>query len=213
MTDSRSACDALPVKKFQFVGGDLALDFTNTVGGKRGGIARENLHTYRDFISWCRQAGLLDKGLAEELTREAARYPREAAAVLSRAVALREAVYNIFWALANRRKPSPEDLGQLNRELASGLGRLRVLPGKKGHFKWDWERTAASLDQPLGPVARAAGDLLTSADRLSRVHRCVGDTCGWLFIDASKNHSRRWCDMRDCGNLAKVRRHRARKAA
>ncbi|HEV2391667.1 MAG TPA: CGNR zinc finger domain-containing protein [Verrucomicrobiae bacterium] len=39
---------------------------------------------------------------------------------------------------------------------------------------------------------------------------CQGDTCGWLFVDSSKNHSRRWCDMRDCGNRAKARRHRAK---
>jgi len=50
--------------------------------------------------------------------------------------------------------------------------------------------------------------LLTSSQRLNQVRQCRGDNCGWLFVDGSKNHSRRWCDMRDCGNRAKVRRHR-----
>jgi len=202
--------DAPQVKKFQFVGGDLALDFTNTMGGKRGGIARENLHAYSDFLSWSMQAGLVDNTLAEGLAAQAVKCPEEAAAVLTRVIEVREAIYRIFAAEIEQRSPAPEDIRRLNRELAAGLGRLCVAFKGKADFEWAWTQDGCALDQPLGPVARAAADLLTSQGELSHVHRCVGDNCGWLFLDSSKNHSRRWCDMRDCGNRAKVRRHRLR---
>ena len=54
----------------------------------------------------------------------------------------------------------------------------------------------------------ADAELLASEQQLAHLRQCCGDNCGWLFLDSSKNHSRRWCDMRDCGNRAKVRRHR-----
>ena len=69
-----------------------------------------------------------------------------------------------------------------------------------------WPGFAEELESLIWPVAKSAADLLTS-ERLERVRECAGGTCGWLFIDASKNHSRRWCDMRDCGNAAKAKRH------
>ena len=199
--------DASPTKRFQLVGGDLCLDFTNTVGGKRGVIARENLHAYRDFLSWSQQAGVVDGLQAERLATLAAERPSEAGEVLKRAVELREAIYRIFAAIVEGRMPADADLTRLNSELAPAMCRLRVGAGESG-FGWQWAPDEPRLEHPLGPVARAAAELLTNHEDLAHVHRCEGDTCGWLFLDSSKNHSRRWCDMRDCGNRAKVRRHR-----
>lgn len=207
--NSKPMGDSPPAKKFRFVAGDLALDFTNTVGGKRGGIARENLHRYADFLSWCSQAGLVDEAATRELTNQADRHPEQAAAVLTRAIELREAIYRIFAAVVEHRAVAQEDTALLNRELGRGLKRLSVIPGKgKTDFDWAWAKDPGALDQPLGPVARATAELLVSEGQLRHVQRCGGGNCGWLFLDSSKNHSRRWCDMRDCGNRAKVRRHR-----
>ena len=197
-------------KKFEFVGGDLCLDFTNTMGGKRGVAPREYLNSYTDFVSWCRQAGLLDSSKAQALARLAARRSQDSAAALRRAIALRETIYRIFGALALDEPPQASDLDQLNAHLSSSLGRLRVVPSRKG-FTWSWAEKDESLDQPLGPIARSAADLLTSPHLLERVRQCEGDTCGWLFVDSTKNHSRRWCVMSDCGNVAKVRRFRLKK--
>jgi len=203
---------ATPAKKFQFVGGELCLDFCNSVGGKRGVIAREHLHTYADFISWCHQAGLLDKRQARAMARKAARRKQAADTALRRALGLREAIYRIFLALAEEQEPQATDLTHLNSELAAALGRLRVAPrsGAPG-FAWEWADGGSALDQPLGPIARSAADLLTCGEAVEQVRQCRGDNCGWLFIDASKNHSRRWCDMRDCGNRAKIRRFRLKR--
>ena len=103
--------------------------------------------------------------------------------------------------------PQTADLDHLNAELSTNLGRLRVASSKKG-FNWTWANADDALDQPLGPIARSAADLLTSPHLLEQVRLCEGDTCGWLFVDSTKNHSRRWCVMSDCGNVAKVRRFR-----
>jgi predicted RNA-binding Zn ribbon-like protein len=68
------------------------------------------------------------------------------------------------------------------------------------------------LELPLWILARSAADLLTS-EQHAYVRQCASEECTWLFIDRSKNHSRRWCDMGDCGNREKARRLRARKRA
>ena len=78
-------------------------------------------------------------------------------------------------------------------------------------FAWDWTPENA-LDRVLWPVVRDAAELLSGED-LDRVGRCADANCGWLFLDTSRNHSRRWCSMKDCGNRAKARRHYQRTAA
>ena len=198
---------ATPPKKFQFVGRALCLDFCNSVGGNRETVARENLHSYADFLSWSRQAGLVGAAAAEARLRNAQRRPVAAAAVLRRAIALREAIYRIFLAGARKRRPKESDLEELNAELARCLPRLRIAASKHG-FGWEWRRENGALDDALGPIARSAADLLVSGESLEKVRQCRSNNCGWLFLDSSRNHSRCWCDMRDCGNRAKVRRHR-----
>ena len=204
---SGTAHAASPQKRFEFVAGEVCLDFTNTVGGKRGLSAREYLNSYADFVSWCRQADILQAATADALLRSAGRRANESGAALRRAIALREAIYRIFAVLASGKSPQASDLDHLNAELSTHLGRLRLTSNKKG-FNWTWLNSEDALDQPLGPIARSAAELLTSPHLLEQVRQCEGDTCGWLFVDSTKNHSRRWCVMSDCGNAAKVRRFR-----
>ena len=142
-----------PAKKFQFVAGNLCLDFTNTVGGKRGVSAREYLNSYADFVSWCRQADLLDESIANTLLRSSARQPGQSAAALARAIALREAIYRIFAALAAGQAPQTSNLDRLNAELSTHLGRLQVASNKK-RFEWTWRSLDGALDQALSaPIA------------------------------------------------------------
>lgn len=204
-----TAIDSPTAKKYQLVGGALCLDFCNTVGGKREGIARENLHSYEHFLSWCEQVHLVSKTEVARLRQNAETVPEQATEVLGRAVALREAIYHIFFALAKNAGPAEADLKLINAELAKNLGRLRVMSeGETNGFKWVWALDKPALDYPLGPLAHSAANLLISHECCALVRQCRGDNCGWLFLDSSKNHSRCWCDMRDCGNRAKVRRHR-----
>ena len=208
MSTDMTTCSP-PPRKFQFIGGALCLDFCNSVGGKREAVAREHLRSYEDFHSWCEQAGLLRESSPVALVRKAKRQPAEAAEVFARAIALREAIYHICLAVAKKRHLPARDLSRLNDELRRSSHRLR-LAARGGRFDWEWTIANNALDAPLGPIARSAAELLTTPESLAHVHQCQGENCGWLFIDSSKNHSRCWCDMRDCGNRAKVRRFRMR---
>jgi predicted RNA-binding Zn ribbon-like protein len=209
MLNESTVLEDLQPKRFQFVGGVLCLDFCNTMGGKRGGIPREKLHSYEEFLAWCEQANLVSHSKAAVLKTKADEDQSKAASVLARAIELRESIYRMFFAIIEGAQPSEADVALLNAELARSMGRMRIGAKPCGKsFEWTWAQEPAQLDDPLGPLAYSAASLLASDKDHAHLHQCRGDNCGWLFIDASKNHSRCWCDMRDCGNRAKVRRHR-----
>jgi len=185
--------------------GRLCLDFANTMSNRLSDESHEWLDTFSNLAAWGRLVGVLSDELARPLLQEAAAQPEEAGRVLKMAVELRETIYRIFSATASGRSPAAADLDVLNAALAQALPHLRIVPNADD-FTWNWAGKEDALDSMLWPVARSAGDLLTS-DELKRVGECQGDGCGWLFLDLSRNHSRRWCDMGDCGNRAKARRH------
>ena len=200
--------------QFEISGGNLALDFANTVSRRADPAdCREGLTNYGRLVSWGLQAGLIAPKDGERLRATARRQPRPAAAALRRAVALREAIFSLFVAIARDEHPPDEALDIVNAALPQALAALRVLPRGDG-FAWGFAQAETDLAPMLAPVLRAAADLLTSPD-LVRIRECGSDTCFWLFLDRSKNGSRRWCDMKVCGNRAKARRHyqRERKAA
>jgi predicted RNA-binding Zn ribbon-like protein len=124
--------------------------------------------------------------------------------VLSRAIALREAIYGIFTSVFEERPATTADMAVLNRELANAMTHARIKQDD-GDFVWTWQTESKALDRVLWSVVRSAADLLTS-ERKHRVTECASDDCTWLFIDLSRNHSRRWCDMNECGNRAKAKR-------
>lgn len=196
---------------FELGAGDLALEFANTSDWHAGPAPIEFLNSYEDLAAWSRRCGVIDEVDRKGLVIQAKRRPGEARAVLRRAIALREAIYRTFSAVAHKKQPRNQDMTELNLALAESLARLRVMPEGK-RFSWEWSG-GLTLDRMIGPVAQAAASLLTSPE-LSTVGECADDRgCGWLFVDRSKNHSRRWCDMKGCGNRAKANRHQERARA
>lgn len=192
---------------FELIAGDPSLDFANTVSGDRFHAPREKLNEFGDLLAFARQAGLVDAGCARRLAERAARDPAEAARVLARSIELREAIFRTFWALGTRKKPAPADLALLNRELATALGRREIVV-RGGSYSFGWKE-CDDLDQPVWAIAVAAADLLADSDR-GPIRMCglsEDDECTWIFLDETKNRSRRWCSMKDCGNRAKARRH------
>jgi predicted RNA-binding Zn ribbon-like protein len=188
----------------------LCLDFANTVDWHASDHPQETLNSYSDLVFWAKETGILTDLQVRQLIREAASCPEVATAVLERAVVLREAIYRVFSAVAGGRPPEGSDLSVLNRELSEALARLQIIQ-VTDTFTWGWAGGETAPDVMLWAVVRSAADLLTS-EGLSRVGQCADDRgCGWLFLDMSRNRSRRWCDMKDCGNRAKVRRHYHRK--
>jgi predicted RNA-binding Zn ribbon-like protein len=193
--------------EFEFSGGDLCLDFANTIGSRPHGD--EHLHSWLDLVVWADQAGLLEEraipGLRERLEGEG----RSTARAFLRALAMREGLYRIFGSMAAGGRPDPADLEAFNAALAVAMRDARVVPGD-GNLTWGWSGPARSLDDLLRPVLRSAAELLVSS-RQSDVRECASGTCSWLFLDGSRARRRRWCSMKVCGNRAKVRRYYGRR--
>ena len=192
-------------------GGRPSLDFVNTVDPREGPTAHDFHGDYVDFALWAAESGAVDESAAGRLIRVARRSRGEADAVFARSIALREALYRTFLGAVGGAKAPLEDLERLQNELRVARGRLFLRPGFPGQpsYAWRWDESLA-LDRPLWPLARDAADLLT-APELDRLKLCPGRDCGWLFLDASKNRSRRWCSMEVCGSREKMRRLHARR--
>jgi predicted RNA-binding Zn ribbon-like protein len=200
--------DATDVQEWGTEAGRLCLDFANTVDWHRSDHPSELLTEYGQLVLWARAQGLLAKDDMRRLLERAVRDPDLAASVLQRAQELRDAIYHIFAAPALGQPVDEHDLNVLNVGLSQAMCGARI-EIRDGQFSWGWQ-DGDDLDCMLWPVLRSAADLLASGDR-KRVGQCADDRgCGWLFYDASRNRSRRWCKMEDCGNRAKARRHYAR---
>ncbi len=206
-----------PIASIKLIGGRFCLDFVNTIGGRKESakkgtdsyeIRADKLNDYFDLPAWALRVELLPESEAQSLLREALRCPADAHSVWKRAILLREAIYRITRAVAHGKTPRQADLELLNQEVRTAHSRRILIAGKKG-FAWDWSDAKPALDRILREVAVSAADMLTTAD-LTRLRQCPGEDCGWLFDDTSRNRSRQWCDMKDCGNVAKVRRFRSR---
>jgi predicted RNA-binding Zn ribbon-like protein len=184
----------------------LCLDFANTVDWHASDKPTENLNTYLDLLNWSLEKGLISDLEAKSLHKQAALHSDQAQAKHEQAIELREAIYNIFSDGINGNVARPADLDILNGWLTAGASHLKLNSVEKG-FTWSWSDDETSLEQMLWWVALSAARLLAS-ENLALVGKCADDRgCGWLFFDTSRNHSRRWCAMKDCGNRAKSRRH------
>jgi predicted RNA-binding Zn ribbon-like protein len=197
-------------RQFDLSGGALCLDFANTLDDRPDPRPNESLGSYDDLLAFADQTGSLAEADLVRLLAEARRRPTEATSTLAQAIELREVIYRLFLALAESRPVSSTDLADLNRALADALSHARIAELlSAARFTWTWADDPLNLTMPLWPIARSAAGLLTSAE-LAALRCCASETCDWLFLDASRNGSRRWCSMRTCGNRAKARRHHAR---
>jgi predicted RNA-binding Zn ribbon-like protein len=193
--------------EFQLVAGHVALDFANSLDYR---YDRERLidllPTYERLLAFSRQSGIITREQMRALlvtTGES-----DARRTLERAIELRENLYSLFLSVVNEKKPSPQVTQRLNRFLASARVVDR-LHWQDGRFVRSIGELESTPDGPLWPILSAGIDLLTSPDS-RRIHECGEKTCRWLFLDMSRNHSRRWCDMRICGNRAKAQRFYSR---
>ena len=194
--------------RFHLSGGRLCLDLANTVSWRAGGRPIERLERAEDLVRWARQAGIVTAREAGRLVEAVRRDPVQGATALARARGVREAIYRLFAALADGRTPVPADLARINKELSEALRHIRVARRADGSFTWEWDSKRPPVSGLLWPVARSAADVLTSDD-LGRLKKCPSADCGWIFLDTTRNGTRRWCAMTVCGNRAKARRHYA----
>ena len=189
------------------VDAERVLAFVNTLSGRPTDAPVERLVSYDALVEWAREQHLISAAAADRLSREAARHPHQAAGVLARAREFREALNSLAESIDQQRQPGPPVLATIGECLAAAYANGRLVP-HDGALQW-----VASADDDLNRVlweiGRAAGRLVLSP-RLSRIRACAAADCGWWFVDDTKNRSRRWCDMKLCGNREKIRRFRSR---
>ena len=193
--------------RFELIAGNVSLDFVNTLDD-RPTKPKELIETYLDLVRFGEDAGLLSAPQADRLFERSYLEPDLAARALDDARELREAIHDVFWAIMNQHPAPPAALARLNADAQAAAGHMHLVATKNG-FEWRFD-DFRGFDSLLWPIARAAVDLLAS-DQLAYVRPCLSKTCEWFFLDTSKNHHRRWCNMTSCGNRAKVQRFYVRK--
>jgi predicted RNA-binding Zn ribbon-like protein len=175
--------DALPRR----IAGNLALDLANTISWRGTARATDHLRDADAVLAWAKDAALV----GEDFRLAAAKQ----AALVKDVHALRHAVYGAFAAIAQARVPAATALQAIRDVAAHGLASA-TLVNTPATLRF------AGVDRITGAVAWAALDLLRS-DELARLKQCPAEDCRWLFLDRTKNGSRRWCEMASCGDRAK----------
>jgi len=195
---------------YLLIGGNLALDFVNTIHTVDLPDPQDEWRSTGDVIAWARLAGALSKAECQELSRVAADNPRIAGLLLRRARTLRGLIYEIFVAIVTRGWAPRPLLVRFNQFFSEIMWRTEIVRTEDGYVV----APVAGLDPAsklFGAVVKAAGELLTSPD-VRRVRQCGDAYCSWLFVDRSRTGRRRWCSMLLCGNRARVRAFRRRRA-
>lgn len=188
------------------LGGLLCLAFVNSIVWRRSAEPNDLLVDYPAMVAYLTRVGLLDESERAALHDAAAAHPVVARRTHARAVALREALFGLLSAVAHEEQPAIADLTTLTSTLHEGLAHLSMTTSDEGTLVASWRGAAQRLDWPIWEVAGSAAALVLS-DHPSWLKQCPGDRCGWLFIDRSRSHSRRWCTSTMCGNRERARRH------
>jgi predicted RNA-binding Zn ribbon-like protein len=194
-------------EEFQLIAGHMALDFANTLDYRYDPDRRiDLLPTYERFLAFCRQSGVITTSHLRMLLATANK--PDAQRTLAHVIDFREVLYALILSVLSGRRPNDSHLQVLNRFLADARVPDRI-NWRKGGFVRSYDGLVGASAGPLWLILDASAALLTSPDLL-HVRECSEETCRWLFLDRSRNHSRRWCDMQLCGNRSKARRFYAR---
>lgn len=196
--------------KFELIGGNLALDFVNTLDDRPSDQPKELLKNFYELAHFGEDTGILTGAQVDYFYVNVHLEPDEAGDAVRRAIHLREAMYAVFSALMKKQTVPQTALDTLNTYIRDATQHSRLVQ-KDGRCELRYNEMTSRYSALLWPIARAAADLLTSSD-MALLRACSSPTCQWLFLDTSKNHHRRWCSMKVCGNRAKVRKFYAKKA-
>ena len=197
----------IPLERWPLRGGMPCLDFANTEAYRGTGHDMDLLHSYEMLVAWSLVAGAVHPSEAGPLLHAATQAPEAAAELLSRAKELRRAIHVVVQSVALRAEPPVAALATLNAFLAESQVHGQIVRSN-GDFEVRF-RPEDDMALPIWRLTDSAARLLLSPGH-TNVRECPGRECGWLFLDTTKNHSRRWCDSADCGNKARVRAYTER---
>lgn len=195
--------------KFDLTARCLCLDFANTVDKRSSAQPEDKLSEFEALVAFGQQTGIFSPGEARELRERGKTHPEEAARVFRQAVELRELVFRILSAVVCGGEVPKGDAKALNGALQE-LNASMVIAPVRGQLAWRTVEKNGSAGRLIGRIVRSAVELLTSED-IERVRKCAADTCWWLFLDRSRSHNRRWCEMRTCGSRQKAKAYYRRK--
>lgn len=195
--------------QFHITAGVLCLDFANTISWRRLPQPVERVNSFADLASWAQQAKLISRNEERRLSQWALMQPRAANRILNEARSLREALFGVFSAISEGRAPAEDDLKRVQQWIQRAL-QQSVLIRDGASFRWRLRSEDKGLRAVLDRVSLSAEALLRS-EYVGRIGQCSGHACRWLWIDRTRNRSRRWCDMAVCGNRAKARRYYERR--
>ena len=202
MTDSSRTLETLEI-----VGGALCLDFVNTINSRLM-PEHDYLVHYSDLVGWANKVGILSPTQSNQLQKRAKQNVQKAENTLGEARMLRELLYRLFSNAAKGSEPNKKDMETFVISYGEAISRGQFLK-TDDYYTTTWKVDEVS-DALLWPIVHSAGELLLSSE-LRQVKECPG--CGWLFLDTSKNQSRRWCSMNTCGARDKMRRYHKRQRA
>jgi predicted RNA-binding Zn ribbon-like protein len=191
---------------FQLPGGHPALDFVNTLDWRfRPSGSEELINSYDDLLRFTEQCGLLNSREVRQLRAMAGL--RVSRNVLVSGKRFREALAAVLYDVVDNRPPSDNSLQSLSSFINEAQD-ARALNWRNGRLAWAWILDhGRTLELPLWKLSIEASTLLAS-EQSSQIRTCSNVECRWLFLDTSKSHSRKWCDMKLCGNRMKARRFR-----
>lgn len=198
-------CNKRSIKELNILGELVCLDFTNTVGWHASENPTEWIHNYKDLLEWCSRINLITQEKKLILTKESERLHLQSSIVYNLALELRECLYRIFCNAIENKPINHADLYIFNQHLHNSFRHLTLRA--RGNKYYPEFNDSNTLDSVLWPIVKSALELITSDKLLTKLKQCGGGACGWIFLDTSRNRSRKWCSMNDCGNRAKVKRH------
>ena len=198
--------ELLKSDRWDYDAGHRALDFANTRDWHLSQHPKDRLKSYEDFTDWAREGRLINSAQKRALDAEASAHPRQAEKALEEVRRFRDALQRVFDAQALDAKADPADLKLLKSHYARAATSASV-DATGDEVALSWPEVSGDLEYPLSELAWISMGLLLSDER-KMIGQCEDDRgCGFLFLDTSKNHSRRWCSMEGCGNRAKAKRH------
>jgi predicted RNA-binding Zn ribbon-like protein len=175
---------------------DLFLEFVNTLE-LEGGVPVDHVADGASLGTWLADHTVCDRASASRLQRAMPQF-RE----------LRTLIRDVVERLADGRRPTTAQVRRLNEELRGGLHYHQLRSGAGG-ARYTIGQVGDDVELLRATIAGSLAQYLAHDDA-RRLRVCANDGCRWLFVDRSPAGRRRWCDMRVCGNRAKVARHRAR---
>jgi len=185
---------------YKLVGGQLSLDLINTVSWPETAREHDWFDPPTNVTVWAVENGLIDDKTRRRLDETLTRHPERARSDLTRVREIRATLRSALAPPARSDPPSPDAVNRLSALLGDVCGRRRLDPVT---LQWSWG-SPATLEDVMAPVIWNAGDVLTTVST-ARLGRCP--SCDWLFHDTTRNRSRRWCDMADCGSRDKALRY------